>query len=290
MDCWLCGVSITPENNSKEHVIPQAIGGRKTVSGFICRRCNNETGAEWDAGLMKSLEFMSIFEKPSRGDGKLTPSVSAIGDDGLEYLIEPGGRPKIKHARVQTIESDEGETTIHMTSGSEKEARKVLEKLKSRRYPDIDIEKEMANATWANERPRLTTTIEWNLSEITKSAVKSALALTCSNGVIKDDCQSAIEYLERPFSWDNGTVFITDKPPIYPSENWHSIFVMSVGQRLISYVTYYNALHFLAILSQDYRGGFVAMSYAVDPVSGMDFHSTNWLEIFGIDDSDLQSV
>ena len=287
MICWLCGIALTPVTDSREHIIPQAIGGRKTVSGFICKQCNNETGAEWDAGLMKSLEFISVFENPSREDGKPTPSVSATGDDGLEYLVEPGGRPKLKHPRVQEIALGEGKATIHMTSGSEKEARKVLEKFKSRRYPNLDIEKEIANATWASDRPRLNVLMEWSTEKITKSAVKSALALTCSSGVSKDDCQSAIAYLKRPFSWDNGTVCFTEKPPIHPSENWHSIFVMNVNKRLVSFVSYYNNLHFLAILSQDYKGEFVAMLYTVDPVNGLDFYSANWLEIFGIDDSDL---
>ena len=287
MNCWLCNVVITSENDSREHVIPQAIGGRKTVSGYICKRCNNETGAEWDTGLMKALEFMSIFENPSREDGKPTPSLSATGDDGLEYLVEPGGRPKIKHPRVQEIASGEGETTIHMVSGSEKESRKILEKLKSRRYPDLDVEKEIANATWTSDRPRLNVSMEWSTEKITKSAVKSALALARSNGIRKEDCRSALEYLERPFSWDNGTVGFTDKPPIHSPENWHSIFVMNVDERLIGCVSYYNTFHVLAILSQDYKGEFVAMLYTVDPVSGLEIDKTNWLEVFDIDDSDL---
>ena len=286
MVCWRCGVALTPKTDSNEHIIPQAIGGRKTVSGFICRSCNNETGAEWDAGLMKALEFMSVFENPSREDGKPTPSISATGEDGLEYLIRPGGRPMIKHPRVEKIPQGEGKFAIQITSGSEEDAKDVLEKLKSRRYSNLDM-KEVAKATSTSEYPRMTVRTEFNMTKITKSAIKSALALACSNGVSKDDCQSAIEYLERTFSFDNGVINLTNEPPVCPPENWHSVFVMNVDKRLMSCISYYNTLHFLAILSQDYRGGFVAMSYAVDPVSGMDFHSTNWLEIFGIDDSDL---
>ena len=74
MNCWLCSVVITPENDSNEHVIPQAIGGRKTVNGFICKCCNSETGHAWDAGLMKFLEFFTVHENPMREDGKPTPS------------------------------------------------------------------------------------------------------------------------------------------------------------------------------------------------------------------------
>ena len=51
--CWLCG---EPMDESKEHVLPESItyGGSLRVSGFICTRCNNITGTEWDAALVVS--------------------------------------------------------------------------------------------------------------------------------------------------------------------------------------------------------------------------------------------
>ncbi|MDE0534360.1 MAG: hypothetical protein OXI01_23350 [Albidovulum sp.] len=36
MTCALCGTSLKDENTSKEHVIPNALSGRKTVRNFIC--------------------------------------------------------------------------------------------------------------------------------------------------------------------------------------------------------------------------------------------------------------
>ena len=47
--CFLCKVPLTSENDSKEHIIPQSIGGRKKVKGFICQDCNSTTGQEWDS-------------------------------------------------------------------------------------------------------------------------------------------------------------------------------------------------------------------------------------------------
>ena len=49
--CALCGVLITEENNSKEHIIPNAIGGKKKISNFICEECNNRSGNEWESDL-----------------------------------------------------------------------------------------------------------------------------------------------------------------------------------------------------------------------------------------------
>ncbi len=289
--CWLCDVVITPENNSKEHIIPQAIGGRKTVSGFICKRCNNKTGAKWDSSLLKFLEFITVFVNPSRTDGKRTPAVNATGDDGLEYLVHPRSIenplvPVMKHPHVVEKSIGEDRGIIEVTSGSEAETRAILEKMKKRKYPDIDVDEEMANATRTKSYPRLTHNIEFNRN-CRKSIVKTALALACSNGVRREDCQYAIDYLQRPNSADYEIVFFGGKQIIPTPKDWHSIFTMQVENRLVSQVSYYNGFHFLIILSQDYVGEFVAMSYAVDPVSGMEIDRGNWLEVFGIDDDDL---
>ena len=48
--CWLCR---KPMDESQEHVLLESITYRASlrVSGFICTRCNNTTGTEWDAAL-----------------------------------------------------------------------------------------------------------------------------------------------------------------------------------------------------------------------------------------------
>jgi hypothetical protein len=43
--CAICDEPITAERESREHAIPAAIGGRLKVKGFICRRCNSDSGS-----------------------------------------------------------------------------------------------------------------------------------------------------------------------------------------------------------------------------------------------------
>ena len=59
--CALCGCEITDRNDSEEHVIPQAIGGKLSVWGFICKDCNGRTGWGWDSVLSKQLNPLSLF-------------------------------------------------------------------------------------------------------------------------------------------------------------------------------------------------------------------------------------
>ena len=54
--CVLCRRPAVDESKSKEHIIPAALGGRRTVTGFICRTCNSDAGNTWDATLANSVE------------------------------------------------------------------------------------------------------------------------------------------------------------------------------------------------------------------------------------------
>ena len=38
--CVLCESQITDGNDSRKHLIPNAIGGRRKVRGFLCNICN----------------------------------------------------------------------------------------------------------------------------------------------------------------------------------------------------------------------------------------------------------
>ena len=71
MHCALCEAPFDEANDSREHVIPNAIGGRKAVRDFICRQCNNTTGAYWDNELAASATTsMHDVEYPERSRQK----------------------------------------------------------------------------------------------------------------------------------------------------------------------------------------------------------------------------
>ena len=76
--CAICGNQISndpadPHCNSVEHIFPNAIGGRKTVSGFICRKCNSETGEKWDAALAKTMQPLALMFGVQRDRGEMPP-------------------------------------------------------------------------------------------------------------------------------------------------------------------------------------------------------------------------
>jgi len=40
-NCAICGKNFQDVKDSNEHIIPNALGGRKKIKGFICVDCNN---------------------------------------------------------------------------------------------------------------------------------------------------------------------------------------------------------------------------------------------------------
>ncbi|MFC0569973.1 HNH endonuclease [Gluconobacter japonicus] len=62
-NCIICNHSLTSQNDSAEHIIPNAIGGFRKVWGFLCNRCNNTTGHDWDAAWLRRIFRFS----PGRG-------------------------------------------------------------------------------------------------------------------------------------------------------------------------------------------------------------------------------
>ena len=65
--CWLCDVFLTKNSSSKEHIIPKALGGKQTVDNFICRSCNSQTGAEWDASLIAFCKGIEVITSSITG-------------------------------------------------------------------------------------------------------------------------------------------------------------------------------------------------------------------------------
>ena len=93
----LCETPITAENDSDEHLIPNALGGRRKVSGFLYRDCNSRTGEAWDAWRLNFFLFCLLLDVArERGEPpNLSVVTSAakrltIGPNRTLYLSAPG--------------------------------------------------------------------------------------------------------------------------------------------------------------------------------------------------------
>ena len=266
--CALCSVSLTPENDLYEHLILNALGGRRAVKGFICDPCNNTTGHCWDAVLAKQLNAFSLLFHITRQDGEppaeVLPTLSGgsirVTYDGLEMP-----KPTVK-------ETPNGAgASIQVIARTMIEAQKIVAGLK-RKYPSIDIEETLASATsaysYVDEPVRMD--VVMGGPEAGRSIVKSALALAVASGVVASDCDEAQRYLasgeDACFGYINDVDLLEGRPK---NTVVHCVAVDTTDDGLLlGYVELFSVFRMVVCLGSNYRGKPVRAAYAIDPVRG----------------------
>ena len=103
--CLFCGVLPA---TSEEHIVLNALGGRRTTGGLLCRPCNNRFGGTIDAAMEQEYRWFSLIAGCWRGDGKpVAPIRNAHSVEGNRYEILHGGTGQ--PLRPVTVRLDHGE-------------------------------------------------------------------------------------------------------------------------------------------------------------------------------------
>ena len=268
--CALCRRPIPPGKRSREHVIPNAIGGRKTVLGFICVDCNSTTGATWDRDLCLQLRPLCTLLNIRRQRGTTQP-VAVETRTGGTFLIHPDGRMTIR-GPVFSERVREGQKEISIQAPSMKELKRMLPGL-ARKYPEIDVDQILARATPRREylEDPLPIPLTFGGESAGRSIVKSCLALVHEAGLHLSDCEHAHEYLlnegQPCFGYYNETDLVSNRPD---NVFFHCVHVSGdpVSHRVLGYVEYFGFMRIVLGLSSHYDGEPFSCGYAVDPIGG----------------------
>lgn len=118
--CAICGVCITASNNTREHIIQNALGGRLKVRGVLCKECNSNAGKSWDAELALQLNPLSLLLGIAREHGK-TPSQNFATIAGGIRLLHANGSSTPPHPTFREEITDVG-ITIRATARTFEEA------------------------------------------------------------------------------------------------------------------------------------------------------------------------
>ena len=148
MSCAFCRATLTNINSSREHVFPNAIGGRKTVDNFICSDCNSKTGADWDATLIEQLRPLCTMLNVKRSRGRNRPFVvETISDRKL--AVNPDGSMTIAEPVFEERQLDsKSEVKIH--ARTMRELTSMVAGLK-KKHPQIDVDEVMKKADHKRE-------------------------------------------------------------------------------------------------------------------------------------------
>ncbi len=269
--CVFCNSEITAENDSGEHIIPNAIGGRQKIKGFICRDCNSKTGLEWDADLAKQLKPLSLFFSISRDVGNTPSQVfeSTTGEKLRKHWDGPLSPAEPEYQEIQTAKG----VKISIKARSIKEAKHQLKGVK-RKYPQMDINAALSSAksSYDYSEDMLKFEIVIGGAKAGRSIVKSCMALAVLAGVAADLCNCALQYLLDPegepcFGYYYENDLVKDRPE---GIVFHcaSVFGNPTTKQLLGYVEYFSILRMIVCLSDNYNGVEFSKTYALNPISG----------------------
>ena len=97
--CMFC--RIRPAT-SAEHIVANALGGRKVVRGFSCVPCNNLFGSTIDKELEEAYRFPSLLAGAYNGKKRpVAPLTMTRSDNGERVQVEHGG--SVRHSREATV-------------------------------------------------------------------------------------------------------------------------------------------------------------------------------------------
>ena len=274
--CALRGCALTADNDTEEHIILNAIGGRKKVRGFICRSCNSDSGSEWDDELAEQLNPLSIHLGIKRQRGNVPPQTFPTAS-GQSVRVNADGtmtpaKPKI------TVTTEEDATGIQVSGRSRKELMQVLKGLQ-RKYPKlraVDLDELMLeiqdNLHYSSDPIGISLGVGG--AGAGRSLVKSALALVFDAGIDPSQCALALDYLLKEdgepcfgYYYVRGSDLVVKRPAKLP---FHCVHVVgrSSDSTLLGYVEFYGLWRMVLCLSERYNGRDFSHTYAIDPVKG----------------------
>lgn len=270
--CALCENSLTGKNRSKEHIIPNAIGGRKKTTGFICNTCNNKLGEKWDSELAKQLNWFSLVVGISRERGE-PPKQIVQTVEGEKYWLRNDGSFTPEKSSY-TEEDRGGAVKISLTAKTIDEAKQRLKGI-SRKYPNFDIEKALNELEVKTDYLDSPLHVSQSLGgpDAGRSLVKTAFAFSSACGVAHSECDKAIQYLldenleDIPFGFSYLSDFIQNRPK---EKIFHCVSLHGdpKTKRLWSYIEYFGSFRVVVLLSDSYSGEYKNEIYSVDPIDG----------------------
>jgi hypothetical protein len=274
--CYACGCKLTSDNETKEHIFIQAIGGRLYSKNLLCKQCNSEFGNIIDSSLAEQLNFISNMLNIKRDRGR--PPAFEVEDakTGEPLLCMPGG--KLEYLKPM-IKKDGNKYSVRVNNA--KEAKAVIKGLK-RKHPELN-EEEILKTLKNNEEyldHEVSFEIVFGTGDVFRSICKTAINFYLfSNGKL-DDVKHLIPYIKRKEDRKDIVLWsILSDDPIECDASDISHNIIIVGDRneeiLFCYIEFFGVYRVIVVLNNQYKGAAFKVSYFFDVILRQEI-KRNW--------------
>lgn len=266
--CLLCDKVISSEIDSREHLIPNSIGGLKKVSGFLCVDCNSKSGDNWDSELARQMNPLSLFFRINRERGN-APSQKFQTTSGSELVLNSDGSLDLPAPIFNEQKNDKG-VKINITARNMAEAKIMLKGI-ARKYPQLNADELLERAETKSSYSH--DVIKFNISfgglDAGRSFVKTALALLSTTGISVRDCEHAMRFLRQEdaepcFGYYYEKDLVIERPAGIPL---HCVHVNGDPDKglIRGYVEYFGVMRVVMCLSSSYSGSSFSATYSINP-------------------------
>ncbi|MDI1328150.1 MAG: HNH endonuclease [Brevundimonas sp.] len=123
--CIFCDTELTPETKP-EHILLNALGGRKTTRRAICSSHNNKFGATIDKAITDQVAAFRNLLKLDSGTGKPPPLMRIENTRGERLILHPDGKPDLVQKPFVFTPRPEGGFDIEINARDEAELTRII--------------------------------------------------------------------------------------------------------------------------------------------------------------------
>lgn len=281
--CYMCDTDLIGSNSSKEHILPNAIGGRKTSNDLLCRKCNSNFGEGIDAEFAQ--QFLSLTSllgvKKQRGDTVTLKNIKT--QSGENYNLVDGRTPTLPHPLVQVVKDADGKTNLHIETRTEAEMKKKLQELsKKYGFDPIELFKKI-NSKQSHLTEPLIFDLKVGGGSTFRSITKTLLNFYLVEGGDRKYALPIVPYLkkEKELALINGYALTTPPYELGDSEVVHVLYIVGDTEHktLYGYIELFSTFSYVVLLSNMYEGEAFTRTYCIDPLIGIEVEKVVTLNV-----------
>lgn len=264
MKCYVCEEEISRENETEEHILLNAIGGRLKSKQLICKGCNSDFGSEIDDSLARQLNPIANLLDIKRDRGN--PQNVKGTYNNKDILIEPGGKLKLARPYVE-----KNENMFHIEASSERQAKEVLKGLK-RKHPEINIDEQIKNADRNKSYlPSVKINMDFGGEEASRALCKMAVNFFIYHGGKPEEVKHLLPYIKGSAEEAEVYFYYPKSEVFYKGEKevLHTLILAGDPQRkyLYVYVELFNEFKMVVFINREYEGEAIYQSYHYNVVT-----------------------
>ena len=270
--CVLCSERITRSTDSAEHILLQALGGRRQVRGFLCKQCNSRAGSAWDADLVKQLSHVAAMHGVDRQRAGDLPPVRVKKLNGDELILHADGLMAPSAPTYRVVASERG-SSINITARTRNEAIRMVQGV-AKKYPNVDASAVLAGMTMSSTPNEEVLQLQLQVGgpKAGRSIVKTALAMAHAIGIRHEQCGSIVSFLRGDDTAPPYGPFY-ERDIVRPRSEDHLLNCVAIDadpqrQLALAYVEYFGVARYIVTLSETYSGPKRHQVYAIDPSAG----------------------